>query len=87
MESTKPSEPARKLSRIRDNRWIAGVCGGFGAYFNADPVMFRILFVVLGVMGPGVPIYVLSWLIIPAEGQPESIGDSLVRKFREGRAA
>ncbi len=58
-----------------------------GAYFNVDPVMFRILFVLLAIIGPGVPLYLLAWLIIPAEGQSESIGDTLVRKFREGRAA
>jgi phage shock protein C len=86
METPQPN-PARKLSRSQDNRWIAGVCGGLGAYFNIDPVMFRILFVVLGVTGIGLPIYVLAWLIIPAEGHPDSIGDSMVRKFREGRGS
>lgn len=86
MEAPNSGAPARKLARSESNMWIAGVCGGLGEYFKVDPVLFRVLFVVLAVTGAGIPIYVLAWLIIPAEGRSESIGDSLVRKFREGRS-
>ena len=86
MEAPQPDSSARKLTRSRDNRWLAGICGGLAQYFNVDPVLFRILFVVLTFAGgAGIPIYLLAWLIIPAEGESESIGDSLVRKAREGR--
>jgi phage shock protein C len=85
MEAPQPDSPTRKLTRSRDNRWLAGVCGGLAKYFNLDPVIFRILFVLLAFTGAGFPIYLIAWLIIPAEGEPESIGDSLVRKAREGR--
>jgi phage shock protein C len=85
MEAPQPDSPTRKLTRSRDNRWLAGVCGGLAKYFNLDPVIFRILFVLLAFTGAGIPIYLIAWLIIPAEGEPESIGDSLVRKAREGR--
>lgn len=85
MEAPQPDSPIRKLTRSRDNRWLAGVCGGLANYFNVDAVLFRILFVILAFMGAGIPIYLIAWLIIPAEGESESIGDSLVRKAREGR--
>ena len=77
----------RKLARSTDNRWMAGVCGGLANYFKTDPALFRILFVILAFTGSGIPIYLLAWLIIPAEEQDESIGESLVRKAREGRKA
>jgi len=85
MEEPQPDSPIRKLTRSRDNRWLAGVCGGLADYFKVDPVLFRILFVILAFTGAGIPIYLLAWLIIPAEGETESIGDSLVRKARERR--
>jgi phage shock protein C len=85
MEAPQPDSPIRKLTRSRDNRWLAGVCGGLARYFNVDPVIFRILFVLLALTGAGIPIYLITWLIIPAEGESGSIGDSLVRKAREGR--
>jgi len=85
MEAPQPDSPIRKLTRSRDDRWLAGVCGGLAEYFKVDTVLFRILFVILTFTGAGIPIYLLAWLIIPAEGETESIGDSLVRKAREGR--
>ena len=35
----------KKLTRSADNRWVAGVCGGLGAYFNIDPTLIRVIFV------------------------------------------
>lgn len=49
---------------------VSGVLGGLGAYFDADPVIFRLLFVLLllatGVF-PGILIYIAAVLIIPME--------------------
>jgi len=36
----------KKLYRTRNNRWLAGVCGGLAKYFNIDPVIVRILAIV-----------------------------------------
>ncbi len=33
----------KKLYRSRDQRWLAGVCGGLGKYFGLDPIIIRIL--------------------------------------------
>ena len=63
-----PNYPKRKLERSVKNRKIAGVCGGLGAYFNIDPIIFRIVFLIFVLPGgvPGVLLYLLSWLLMPA---------------------
>lgn len=53
----------KKFQRSRNNIMLAGVCGGLGEYFNIDPILFRIIFVLLAVSGSlGVWIYLLLWL-------------------------
>jgi phage shock protein C len=58
----------KRLTRSRTERWIAGVCGGIGNYFNTDPTVIRVIFV-LGalILGGGLLIYLILWLIIPLE--------------------
>jgi phage shock protein C len=36
----------KRLYRSRNDRMLAGVCGGLGAYFNVDPVIIRVLAIV-----------------------------------------
>jgi len=55
----------RRLYRSRTNRWIAGVCGGIGEYFNIDPIIVRILAIVLP--GFGWLAYLICAIIIPSE--------------------
>jgi len=58
----------RKLYRSRTDRKLAGVCGGLAQYFNADPTLIRVLFVVLALLGgPGLVIYLVLWIIVPEE--------------------
>lgn len=59
----------KELQRSRSNRVIAGVCGGIGEYFNIDPVLVRVLAVVLGLgsFGTLVILYLLLAFIIPLE--------------------
>ena len=57
-------EPKR-LFRSRSNRMIAGVCGGIGEYFNIDPIIVRILAVVIP--GFGWFAYLVCAIIIPSE--------------------
>ena len=49
---------------------IAGICGGLAEYFGIDPVIIRIIALVLLFMGPGLPVYVILWIITP--NQPEA---------------
>lgn len=58
----------KRLYRSRTNRVFAGVCGGLGEYFNVDPVIFRLVWVVtLFAGGLGLVMYLLAWLIIPRQ--------------------
>jgi phage shock protein C len=59
------SEP-RKLYRASEGRLLGGVCAGLGQYMGIDPLLVRLMFVVLGfVNGLGVVIYLAMWIIIP----------------------
>ena len=55
-----------RLIRPRTERMIAGVCGGLGLYFGVDPVIVRLLFVVLALAtGLTLILYPILWLIMP----------------------
>lgn len=58
----------RKLTRSEEDKIIAGICGGLGEFFAIDPVIMRILFVVLALAdGIGILVYVIMWLIVPTQ--------------------
>lgn len=66
------SEIPKRLYRSRQDRWLAGICGGLGHYFDLDPTLIRVLFVLFGlIIGGGIIAYILLWIIIPLE--PEAI--------------
>ena len=56
----------KKLYRS-DKGMIAGVCAGIGEYFNVDPTIIRIAWVLgtLFSMGLGIIAYIIFWIIIP----------------------
>lgn len=59
---------AKKLYRSKKNRIIAGVCGGVAEYFDWDPSIVRLVYVLLTVFtgfAPGILAYLLAWIIIP----------------------
>lgn len=63
------SEPEpRKLYRSRRNRSIAGICGGLGEFFDADPTIIRLVTLLLILFG-GLSIwaYIILWIVIPEE--------------------
>ncbi|MCL5409840.1 MAG: PspC domain-containing protein [Patescibacteria group bacterium] len=60
----------KKLYRSEQDRIIAGVFGGMGKYFNVDPTILRLVWVVMTVftgLAPGLIVYILAAVIIPAE--------------------
>jgi phage shock protein C len=68
------SENVKRLYRSRDERWLAGICGGLGSYFGLDPTLIRALFVLLGlVVGGGLLLYIILWIIIPLEPDPAAL--------------
>ena len=60
----------KKLLRSRKNKVIAGVCSGIGNYFDMDPVVIRLIWVVLTIFSGffmGILAYIIAWIIIPEE--------------------
>lgn len=58
----------RTLYRSSSNKMIAGVCGGIGEYFNIDPTIIRILWVLCSFSGIGIIAYLIALILIPEEG-------------------
>jgi phage shock protein PspC (stress-responsive transcriptional regulator) len=77
--------PLSTLRRSRTDRKLAGVSGGIGRWAGVDPLIIRILFVVLTLFGgSGILLYVLGWLLIADDGEQESQGQRLVRGHTDG---
>ena len=59
---------SERLYRSNTDKVIGGVAGGLGDYLNIDPVIVRVLFVLLAIFGgSGVLIYIILWIVIPAQ--------------------
>lgn len=71
----------KRLYRSQQDRVIGGVCGGLGAYFGQDPLLFRLLFVLLTLAtGTGIAIYLLLWLILPTAQQAFAEQEQVLRQ-------
>src|SRR3954471_18861941 len=82
-ETTAPTD-LKRLERRRDDRMVAGVCGGLARYFDINPAFYRVGFVVLTLLGgAGILIYAAAALVIPDEGRPESIASAALRNRDE----
>jgi phage shock protein C len=64
----------RPLYRARQDKKLAGVCGGFAHYLNIDPVAARVLFAILVAVTGGAALiaYVVAWILMPEEPAPAS---------------
>jgi len=69
-----------RLFRSESNRVIAGVCGGLGDYLRVDPLILRILFVVLAMVnGIGLFVYLVLWIVVPTAGAEGMQQDQVIR--------
>lgn len=50
---------------FRTNGLIAGVCGGLGQRFNINAWIFRILWILFGLTGVGILVYLICWVVMP----------------------
>lgn len=57
------------LRRSRNDRMLAGVCGGFAEFFGVSAFWFRLAMLIAFIPGgvPGLFIYLLLWIIVPSE--------------------
>ncbi|HPE68704.1 MAG TPA: PspC domain-containing protein [Thermotogota bacterium] len=59
---------AKRLYRSRKNKMLAGVCGGIADYFDVDPTLIRLLWVLLILAGgAGIVLYLLALVIVPEQ--------------------
>jgi phage shock protein PspC (stress-responsive transcriptional regulator) len=64
----------RRLRRSRDDRKIAGVAGGLARHLDVDPLLVRVLLVVLVFFGgAGIVLYTAFWLFVPEEGTEKAV--------------
>ncbi len=69
MEIIQPEKP-RRLTRTRQDRMLAGVCGGLAKYLFVDPTVVRLVFALatfFTVVFPGILIYLIMWIVVPKE--------------------
>ena len=62
------SEPKR-LRRDKRNGMIGGVCAGIAEYFDLDPPLVRVGYVLLSILTAfaGILVYIILWVLIPAK--------------------
>ena len=78
--STPPRPPLR---RIDDGKVIGGVAGGVARWLDVDPVLVRVIAVVLAVFGgSGLVLYLLGWLFLPSDSVAESPAQSVLGRNR-----
>lgn len=59
-------ENYKKLYKSNMNRKICGVCGGIGEYYNIDPTVIRLLWILFACCGgSGILAYLIAAIIIP----------------------
>jgi phage shock protein C len=64
----------RQLRRSGEDRMLAGVAGGLARYLGVDVTLVRVVIAALALFtGAGVPLYVAAWLLIPADGEEQSV--------------
>jgi phage shock protein PspC (stress-responsive transcriptional regulator) len=82
-----PGPPTgRRLTRSTEDRWIAGVCGGIGAYFGIDPVLVRIVMIGLTLLGgAGVVLYLAAVLLVPSDDGSQSVFSRYTQRPDGGR--
>lgn len=68
------SVPSNRLYRSRADRMICGVAAGLGEYFEVDPTIVRVLFVIGTLLsgGLGLLAYIVMCLIVPLQGEQQS---------------
>lgn len=77
-----------RLRRSATESMVAGVCGGLAEYFNIDPVIVRLIFVVVTLTsGLGLPAYLILWVVMPRAPSTGAQQPSDRRVRRAGQAA
>jgi phage shock protein PspC (stress-responsive transcriptional regulator) len=75
---------ARQLRRSADDRMLGGVAGGIARYLDVDVTLVRVIIAALALFtSVGVALYVAAWLLIPEDGEDESIAAAWIAGRRD----
>lgn len=59
---------SKRLYRVAEKKVVAGVCTGLGKYFNLDPVVVRLAWILFACLwGSGLVAYLIAWIIVPEQ--------------------
>jgi phage shock protein PspC (stress-responsive transcriptional regulator) len=73
-----------QLRRSADERMLAGVAGGIARYLNADVTLVRVIIAALALFtGAGAALYIAAWLLIPADGDDQSIAAAWIARRQD----
>jgi phage shock protein PspC (stress-responsive transcriptional regulator) len=73
-----------QLRRSGDDTMLGGVAGGIARYLNADATLVRVIIAALALFtGAGAPLYLAVWLLIPADGDDQSIAAAWLASRRD----
>jgi phage shock protein PspC (stress-responsive transcriptional regulator)/predicted membrane protein len=76
-------EADRRLIRPTEGRVVAGVAAGLARYFGISPVVYRVAFAALVLLGgSGLILYAAAWLVIPDERRDASVIEEAIRERR-----
>jgi phage shock protein PspC (stress-responsive transcriptional regulator) len=83
--ATVTAQPAAgRLRRSAEDRMLAGVAGGIARYLGADVTLVRVIIAALAlVTGAGPALYLAAWLLIPADGDEESIAAAWIARRQD----
>jgi phage shock protein PspC (stress-responsive transcriptional regulator) len=56
---------AGQLTRSTEDKRLGGVAGGLAAYFGLDATLIRVAWVIAGLMGWGIALYIILWIVLP----------------------
>lgn len=70
-----------RLMRSKNDKVIAGVCGGLASYLDIDSTLVRLAFVILLIAsGIGFPIYLILWVVMPVEDSQSRTDAEVIQK-------
>src|SRR5919204_6603034 len=82
---TPPPPAPRRLTRSSRDRMWAGVAGGLAEYFDLDPSLVRLLWVLATIFSGGlaIPVYLVAWIILPRDDRPPLQGSQVIRDWSQ----
>jgi len=78
-----PPRPGKRLYRHTEDKMIAGVASGLADYVNVDPVIVRVAFVILALVGGvGLIAYGALWWLVPPTHEVSNAGEDAIRRLK-----